>query len=109
MQRIVKTNAQPQLSPNMSAPSIPNLNTLRSSRTSKGRGGGRGIGGRPSDVDNGASTRKADQIVQQTDQDASALRMSAVELGYLDDPYANYFSAPSRKFPIINRGSLPRL
>ena len=89
----------------MSAPSIPNLNTLRSSRTSRARG----RGGRPSDDENGANTRKADQIVQQTDQDASALRMSAVELGYLNDPYANYFSAHSRKFPIINRGALLRL
>lgn len=47
-----------------------------------------------------------DRIVQQTDQDAGVSRLSAVESGYLDDPYAHMFTTvgPQRRFPIINRG-----
>ncbi|KAL8659756.1 MAG: hypothetical protein Q9226_000252, partial [Calogaya cf. arnoldii] len=86
----------------MAAPQIPNLNTLR-------RGQGRSIGrgrGAPSSSPNEEEERAAkDQIVQQTDQDASVSRLSAVEIGYLDDPFADRFvSGPSqRRFPIINR------
>lgn len=53
-----------------------------------------------------------DKIVQGTDNDASVSRLSAVEVGYLDDPFAKAF-VPSetdrwiRRFPIINRGRLP--
>ena len=49
-----------------------------------------------------------DKIVQQTDQDASISRLSAVEVGYLDDPFAKYFvpeEKNKRRLPIINRGS----
>jgi [phosphatase 2A protein]-leucine-carboxy methyltransferase len=45
--------------------------------------------------------------VQGTDNDASVSRMSAVELGYLDDPYATALTPPgsaTRRLPIINRG-----
>lgn len=48
-----------------------------------------------------------DKVIQQTDQDASVSRLSAVEVGYLDDSFATNF-APSqsqRRFPIINRGN----
>jgi len=47
-----------------------------------------------------------DKIVQLTDQDASVSRLSAVEVGYLDDPFARLFlsAGQQKKFPIINRG-----
>ncbi|KAI4220526.1 MAG: hypothetical protein LQ349_008067, partial [Xanthoria aureola] len=87
----------------MAAPQIPNLNTLR-------RGQGRSLGpdrGAPSSSSLSAEEEKAakDHIVQQTDQDASLSRLSAVQLGYLHDPFARYLvSSPSqRRFPIINR------
>jgi [phosphatase 2A protein]-leucine-carboxy methyltransferase len=51
-----------------------------------------------------------DRVVQQTDQDASVSRMSAVDVGYLDDPFAKHFAGESRRrFPIINRGQRPLL
>ncbi|KXG50700.1 Cutinase [Penicillium griseofulvum] len=56
---------------------IPNLNTLR-------RGRGRGRIGRTEET--GPSGK--DRIVQGTDNDASISRLSAVELGYLEDAYA---------------------
>lgn len=88
----------------MAAPQIPNLNTLRNAR-GPGRGRGRGQGdlsGLNFEEDKGAK----DRIVQQTDQDASVSRLSAVEVGYLDDPFAKYFVSGEgqRRFPIINRG-----
>ena len=52
-----------------------------------------------------------DRIIQGTDQDASVSRLSAVEVGYLTDPFAKAF-VPSendrwvRRFPIINRGTV---
>jgi hypothetical protein len=47
-----------------------------------------------------------DRVVQQTDQDASQSRVSAVETGYLRDDFAQAFCAQkgARKFPLINRG-----
>ncbi|KAJ5361911.1 hypothetical protein N7541_002755 [Penicillium brevicompactum] len=72
---------------------IPNLNSLR-------RGRGRGFG---RDV----SRPGKDQVVQGTDNDASVSRLSAVQLGYLDDPYATALTPPgsaTRRLPIINRG-----
>lgn len=56
-----------------------------------------------------ATPNTEDAIVQQTDQDASGSRLSAVEAGYLDDPFAGVFVASSsgqgrKRFPIINRG-----
>lgn len=83
----------------MAAPQIPNLNTLR-----RGRGRGRGIARAE---DGSGHTISKDRVVQGTDNDASVSRMSAVELGYLDDPYAAAFTPPesaTRRFPIINRG-----
>lgn len=84
----------------MSAPSLPNL--LHS----------RGRGGRPLRRGRGGASSSAavhpDEIVQRTDTDAAVSRLSAVELGYLDDPYARFFAQGSgpgdRRLPIINRG-----
>lgn len=83
---------------------IPNLNTLR-----RGRGQGRGIGRAeetgPSRFPGLPSGK--DRIVQGTDNDASVSRLSAVELGYLEDAYAAALApvgAATRRLPIINRG-----
>ncbi|KAJ5131167.1 uncharacterized protein N7515_007206 [Penicillium bovifimosum] len=78
---------------------IPNLNTLR-----RGRGRGRGTG-----TDDSIPPGK-DRIVQGTDNDASVSRLSAVELGYLEDAYATALTPGSatRRLPIINRGTYVR-
>lgn len=47
--------------------------------------------------------------MQGTDNDASVSRVSAVELGYLDDPYATALTpsgSATRRLPIINRGEV---
>ena len=91
----------------MAAPQIPNLNTLRATR-GIGRGYGRGRGGHG--ISNSLSPEEEksarDKVVQQTDHDASVSRLSAVEVGYLNDAFAQEFvvGAPQRRFPIINRG-----
>lgn len=80
---------------------IPNLNTLR-----RGRGRGRGIGRTEETGLSGLPSGK-DRIVQGTDNDASVSRLSAVELGYLEDAYAAALTpvgAATRRLPIINRG-----
>jgi len=48
-----------------------------------------------------------DRVVQQTDQDASQSRLSAVEAGYLEDPFARLFvtGEVQRRYPLINRGA----
>lgn len=84
----------------MAASHIPNLNTLR-----RGRGRGRGT----DRADSSAPSGK-DRVVQGTDNDASVSRLSAVELGYLDDAYATALTPPgsaTRRLPIINRGETP--
>ncbi|ETS05521.1 S-adenosyl-L-methionine-dependent methyltransferase [Trichoderma reesei RUT C-30] len=93
----------------MSAPSIPNLLSLRG-RGGRGRGRGRGRGGSEPGSKAAASH---DSIIQGTDTDAAVSRLSAVDLGYLSDPYARYFVSaidgpPARRFPIINRGTYTR-
>ncbi|KAL8825902.1 MAG: hypothetical protein Q9191_004126 [Dirinaria sp. TL-2023a] len=90
----------------MAASHIPNLNTFRAIR-----------GGRPSRRGRSALTEEeravSDKIIQGTDQDASVSRLSAVEVGYLSDPFARFF-VPSenerrvRRYPIINRGTFVR-
>ncbi|KAK7956275.1 Leucine carboxyl methyltransferase 1 [Apiospora aurea] len=94
----------------MAAPSIPNLLSLRGSR-----GGGRGRGNRRGGPPGGsaASGPGHDTTIQGTDTDASVSRLSAVDMGYLDDPYAQYFvqnqmGPATRRLPIINR-ALDRL
>ncbi|KAH8735850.1 S-adenosyl-L-methionine-dependent methyltransferase [Ilyonectria robusta] len=91
----------------MSAPNIQNLlNSLRDGRGGRpGRGRGRGAQG-PSAITHEAA-------IQGTDTDAAVSRLSAVDMNYLDDPYAPYFvqsvdgPAP-RRLPIINRGTYTR-
>ncbi|PPJ60085.1 hypothetical protein CBER1_07563 [Cercospora berteroae] len=97
--------------------SIPNLNTLRTGRRGtrlRGRRGGLPSSGTddgsiPSD-EQAEQTR--DRIIQQTDGDASSSRMSAVNLGYLEDPYAKQLyqlgDEVPRRYPIINRGTFVR-
>jgi hypothetical protein len=69
----------------------------------RGRGGG-GFPGSP------ASAQSHDTTIQGTDTDASVSRLSAVDLGYLEDPFARFFvqnagvGPPTRRLPIINRG-----
>lgn len=92
----------------MSAPHIPNLNTLR-------RGGGRGRlrgrgGGNAGEDGPGSRSAGKDRVVQGTDTDASVSRLSAVNLGYLKDPFAQALTPPgseTRRLPIINRGIHP--
>ncbi|KAE8153908.1 S-adenosyl-L-methionine-dependent methyltransferase [Aspergillus avenaceus] len=96
----------------MSASQIPNLNTLR-------RGGGRGrlrgrggiTGGYPGEGQGPRGTASRDRVVQGTDNDASVSRLSAVSLGYLEDPFAKTLTPPgleTRRLPIINRGTYVR-
>lgn len=90
----------------MSASSIPNLLSLRGG-TRGGRGRGRGRGGHQP----AGSSQGHDAVIQGTDSDAAISRLSAVELGYLEDSFAEYFvrggsGPPTRRLPIINRGQL---
>ncbi|KAL4815644.1 leucine carboxyl methyltransferase 1 [Aspergillus spinulosporus] len=88
----------------MSAPQIPNLNTLR-------RGGGRGRFRGRGGHDGSSSSGHKDRVVQGTDNDASVSRLSAVELGYLEDPFARALTPMGqemRRLPIINRGTYVR-
>ncbi|KAH8804674.1 S-adenosyl-L-methionine-dependent methyltransferase [Xylogone sp. PMI_703] len=89
----------------MSAPQIPNLLSLRGSR---GRGRGRARGGHP--ANSLRSATQTDETIQGTDTDAAVSRLSAVNLGYLEDRYANHFVSgpPTRRLPIINRGTYTR-
>ncbi len=117
----------------MSAPGIPDLRTLlRSNRPSRRGGRIQGRGNRGSvaaanddpsglsssrdinnNLDNTLQSQNGntkDHIVQQTDRDATFSRVSAVESGYLEDPFAKCFleagETVERRFPIINRGVL---
>ncbi|KAI3330463.1 leucine carboxyl methyltransferase [Ustulina deusta] len=99
----------------MPAPSIPNLLTLRGSRGGSGaRGRTRGRGGTRASDPATASMPSHDATIQSTDTDAAVSRMSAVDLGYLEDEYARFFvQAPAigaavRRLPIINRGTYTR-
>lgn len=91
----------------MAAPQIPNLLSMRGEARSRrgGRGGSNSLlGGFSSGVE---AEAKKDQLIQQTDSDASLSRLSAVNLGYLDDRFASQFvmgGTPPRRQPIINRG-----
>jgi len=91
----------------MSASQIPNLlSSLRGGPRSRGvRGRGRGDPRAGADSAS-AVQRKKDLDIQTTDTDAAVSRLSAVSLGYLDDPFASYFvnGVGTRRLPIINRG-----
>ncbi|KAF1979889.1 leucine carboxyl methyltransferase 1 [Bimuria novae-zelandiae CBS 107.79] len=86
---------------------IPNLKTL----LGRGRGGGlrgRARGGYGSSTQGDEAVR--DNAVRGTDQDAAGSRVSCVEFGYLDDPYAKFFATQSstRRLPLLNRGTYVR-
>ncbi|KAK3901944.1 S-adenosyl-L-methionine-dependent methyltransferase [Staphylotrichum tortipilum] len=94
----------------MSAPSIPNLLSLRSGAAS-GRGRGTGPGGPARRGPPGSRPGPThDATIQATDTDAAVSRLSAVDLGYLDDPFARLFvqGPATRRLPIINRGTYTR-
>ncbi|KAK2870550.1 hypothetical protein FQN49_003104 [Arthroderma sp. PD_2] len=91
----------------MAASHIPNLNTLR---RGAGRGRGRARAGYHG-TGHGEASSSNDKVIQQTDNDASVSRLSAVELGYLRDPFATIFASEvsdARRYPIINRGTYVR-
>lgn len=91
----------------MSASAIPNLNTLR--RGQRGRGRGRGNAASGADAAGPGRPQAQDEIIQQTDHDAATSRLSAVEAGYLEDPFARLLSADesvARRLPLMNRGRL---
>ncbi len=96
--------------PAMSASQIPNLNTLRRGAGRgrlRGRGGHEGSGSVPR-----SGPAQKDRVVQGTDNDASVSRLSAVGLGYLEDPFARALTPlgqETRRLPIINRGNSPTL
>ena len=94
----------------MSASHIPNL--LTGSHRG-GRRGGRGTISQGNEAE--VIAKQQDSIIQATDTDASVSRLSAVQAGYLTDPFASDF-APSpipsggfRRLPIINRGMLCKI
>ena len=84
----------------MSNSQIPNLLNVRGGPRSRGRGRGRGM------ISSINPATRRDQSIQLTDTDAAVSRLSAVSLGYLDDPFAQHFvDGPGiRRLPIINRG-----
>ncbi|CAO3563948.1 unnamed protein product [Mortierella alpina] len=50
-----------------------------------------------------------DDVIKGTDDDAIISKLSAVDLGYLEDPFVKHFvKRPSRRPPLINRGSYLR-
>ncbi|RPB10942.1 leucine carboxyl methyltransferase [Morchella conica CCBAS932] len=63
-----------------------------------------------SDKEKDQTPEAKDRVVQQTDQDASQSRLSAVETGYLVDPFARAFveGPVQKKLPLINRGTYVR-
>lgn len=94
----------------MSASQIPNLLASRGGPRSRG-GRGRGRGTSTNPTDHGAPStgvqQRRDLAIVSTDTDAAVSRLSAVDLGYMNDPFAPYFvnGTGIRRLPIINRGS----
>ncbi|RMZ77939.1 hypothetical protein DV738_g4101, partial [Chaetothyriales sp. CBS 135597] len=87
----------------MAAAQIPNLNTLRRGGL---RGRGQGGGLRPPPGARGRRQPNSDEIICATDNDATTSRVSAVEAGYLDDPFAKLLSGVgevARRLPLMNR------
>lgn len=76
----------------------------------RGRGRGSNILDDPAAPSQEGRDAARDTLVQQTDLDASVSRLSAVEVGYMHDPFAKLFvtSESQRRFPIINRGTYVR-
>jgi len=88
----------------MAANEIPNLKTLLGNKRGGARLRGRGNIGTGNSHENAEAAR--DNAVRGTDQDAAGSRVSCVELGYLDDPYAKLFATQisTRRLPLLNRG-----
>ena len=76
---------------------IPNLASFRKEGRGRGRGAALGPPGRKS----------RDEIIRATDYDAASSRLSAVEAGYLDDPFAAKLvdGDVQRRLPLMNRGT----
>jgi hypothetical protein len=94
----------------MAASQIPDLRTLLGTR---GRGRGRGRGGRISGngpPDRQAAALNTDEIIRGTDLTALDARMSAANVGLIEDAYSQYLAPQGhsvpRQMPIINRGEL---
>lgn len=91
----------------MSTPVIPNLNNFRRGGNRRG-GRGRDITVGGAESSSGNNEAEKEKIIQSTDLDAATSRLSAVEAGYLDDPFARLLTHTSnnvaRKLPLINRG-----
>jgi [phosphatase 2A protein]-leucine-carboxy methyltransferase len=91
----------------MAAPQIPNLNSLRrGGLRGRGRGSGTQEGWRPGESRPG-QRQNTDEIIRNTDNDAATSRLSAVDAGYLDDPFARLLSMEDdipRRLPLMNRG-----
>lgn len=89
--------------------SIPPLSTLRSARRGPRLRGGRSNPGNGEILSEEDLEKSRDKIIQQTDNDATSSRMSAVSMGYLDDQYAKAFFPQGqevpKRYPIINRGT----
>ncbi|EFX04162.1 saga-like transcriptional regulatory complex subunit [Grosmannia clavigera kw1407] len=120
------TSSAPPFAVPMSAPAIPNLLSRlgggppRSGRGGRHAGSRGGLHGRNHRHGHGghgghggpASGMDHDTVIQSTDSDAALSRMSAVDLGLLDDRFARFFviggglAAP--RLPIINRGTYTR-
>ena len=70
--------------------------------------GRRGRGRGP--LTDGSVSNPREAAVQATDLDATIMRLSAVNMGYLDDPFAGLFAPEDspRKLPMLNRGTYVR-
>ncbi|KAH8550415.1 leucine carboxyl methyltransferase 1 [Umbelopsis sp. PMI_123] len=63
----------------------------------------------PTRFDRDEPWQNEDDVVRGTNDDATISRMSAASLGYIDDPFVQFFvKKPIRRPPIINRGSYIR-
>lgn len=95
----------------MPDPSKPITSLVESLRAARAERGGRSRRNEQQQQHGGPKARDKDLVVQQTDIDAGGSRLSAVDLGYLDDPFARPLSATPqavRRMPIINRGTYVR-
>ncbi|KAH7058720.1 leucine carboxyl methyltransferase 1 [Macrophomina phaseolina] len=93
----------------MPAAQIPNL--LDSLRAGRGGHRGRGRGGRRAPTERGeGQSASQDKIVQQTDDDALNARVSAVDAGWLQDPFVKAFVTQDieRRDTSIMRGTYIR-
>src|SRR5882757_9258645 len=92
----------------MSGSSIPNLNTLRR-EGQRGRGRGRGTSSLQAGPGRDPPQVNQDENVQNTDNDAATSRQSAVDAGYLEDPFSALLicgGPVARRLPLMNRGRL---